>query len=157
MTDHTPHETIHSGGCLCGAVRYRTHGQPAKAALCHCRYCQARTGSAFGLAIYFRTDQVEHLSGELKSYSFQTESGRSFTTRFCPTCGTSLFWTTAAGTDLTGVAGGSFDPPTFWYDIKREVFTRSAAPFVHTSIADTSETSSSYAPVQPDPAALKGG
>ena len=147
---------IHAGGCLCGAARYRTHGQPAKAALCHCRYCQARSGSAFGLAIYFRTEQVELLSGSLKSYEFQTESGRSFTTRFCPECGTTLFWNTAAGADLTGVAGGSFDPPTFWYDIKREVVTRSAAPFVHTDIADKSETSSSYAPVQADPLALNG-
>jgi hypothetical protein len=146
----------HSGGCLCGAVRFRTHGQPAKSVLCHCRYCQARTGSAFGISLYFKTEQVEILSGALKAYPFQTESGRSFTTRFCPECGTSLFWSTTAGADLTGVAGGSYDPPTFWYDVKREVFTRSAAPFLTCDIADTSPTSSSYAPVQPDPVALNG-
>ena len=58
--------------------------------------------------------------------------------------------------DLTGVAGGSFDPPTFWYEIKREVFTRTAAPFLRTDIPDTSDTSTSYAPVQPDPSALNG-
>lgn len=147
---------VHSGGCLCGAARYRTHGQPVKSVLCHCRYCQARTGSAFGLAIYFKTEQVKHLTGKLKSYPFQTESGRIFTTRFCPICGTSLFWNTAAGPDLTGVAGGSFDPPTFWYEVKREAFTRSAAPFLHTDIFDKSETSSSYAPVLADPSALNG-
>jgi hypothetical protein len=147
---------IHQGGCLCGAVRFQTHGQPAKTVLCHCRYCQARTGSAFGLAIYFKTEQVEILTGELKSYPFQTESGRSFTTRFCPTCGTSLFWNTAAGADMTGVAGGCFDPPTFWYDVKREAFTRSAAPFLHTDIADKTETSTSYAPIQAETAALDG-
>ena len=151
------HSDFHEGGCLCGAVRFRTQGQPAKSVLCHCRYCQARTGSAFGISLYFKTDQLEILSGQTKSYLFQTESGRSFTTRFCPECGTSLFWNTAAGADLTGVAGGSFDPPTFWYDVKREVFTRTAAPFVHTDIAETSETSSSYAPVQADHSALNGG
>lgn len=149
-------DEIHEGGCLCGAVRFRTRGQPAKSALCHCRYCQLRTGSAFGLAIYFKTEQVERLQGQTQSYRFETESGRAFTTQFCPTCGTSLFWNTAAGADLTGVAGGAFDPPTFWYEVKREVFTRSAAPFVQTDIHDRSETSSSYAPVQADPAARNG-
>ncbi len=109
----------HNGGCLCGAVRYRTHGQPAIAALGQCHHRQARTGSAFGLAICFKTKQVEQLSGRMKSYAFQTEAERSFATRFCPTCGTSLFLPPAAGADLTGVAGGRFDPPPFWNEIKR--------------------------------------
>lgn len=146
---------IHEGGCQCGAVRYRTHGQPAKTAVCHCRYCQTRTGSAFGVSVYFPAEAVELLSGELKDYGFTTESGRSFGTRFCTTCGTSVFWKVGAMPEYTGVAGGTFDPPTFWYEVKREVFTRSRAPFVHTDIADSSETSSSYAPLREEPASLK--
>ena len=30
----------------------------------------------------------------------------------------------------TGILGGTFDPPTFWYDITAEVFTRTKAHFV---------------------------
>ena len=148
---------IHEGGCQCGAVRLRTHGQPAKTALCHSRYCQTRTGSAFGVSVYFPAGAVEVLSGKVKDYSFTTESGRAFVTRFCSHCGTNLFWKVGAFPELTGVAGGCFDPPTFWYEVKREVFTRSRAPFVHTDIADASETSSGYAPKGEDARRLRGG
>ena len=36
----------HKGGCFCGAVRYETVGKPVRVSLCHCRYCQLRTGTA---------------------------------------------------------------------------------------------------------------
>lgn len=152
MTDE-----IHEGGCACGSVRYRTTGQPAKAAVCHCRYCQLRTGSAFGVSTYFKAGQVEHLRGALTDYTFQTESGRSFTTRFCPVCGTTVFWQLGLFEGMLGVAGGTFDPPSFWYEVNREVFTRSKAPFVELRVADSSETSSSHMPTCDDPAPLRGG
>lgn len=146
----------HEGGCQCGAVRYRTLGPPVKAAVCHCRYCQTRTGSAFGVSAYFPRDKVEVLQGELKDYSFQTESGRSFTTRFCTNCGTNVLWVVGMTPDLVGVAVGTFDPPTFWFPITREIFTRSAAPFVHNDMAESLETTASYAPVQADAPRLQG-
>lgn len=147
---------VHEGGCQCGSVRYRTTGLPVKAAVCHCRYCQTRTGSAFGVSAYFSLDSLTVLSGDLKEYSFSTESGRSFSTRFCTNCGTNLFWHLGMSPELIGVAAGSFDPPTFWFPITREIFTRSAASFVHTDLPEKSETTTSYAPVRADPAALRG-
>lgn len=146
----------HTGGCQCGAVRYETRGAPVKAVLCHCRYCQLRTGSAFGVSAYFPKEAVTIVSGSLRDYAFETESGRAFTQRFCDTCGSTLFWVVGAMPELTGVAAGSFDPPSFWFDVPREVFTRTQAPFVHTDIADTSETSSSYTPAGADDARLRG-
>ena len=148
---------IHAGGCQCGAVRYETVGEPARAAVCHCRYCQTRTGSAFGISIYFPSEAVTILSGDLKDYAFTTESGGSFTTQFCTTCGTSVFWTLSEFPGLIGIAGGTFDPPTFWYDMKREVFTRSKAPFLHLDVADSFETSTVHAPVEIEPPHLRGG
>ena len=47
-------ETIHEGGCVCGGVRYRTTGNPQRVSACACRWCQKRTGSAFGLTVYFK-------------------------------------------------------------------------------------------------------
>lgn len=149
-------EETHHGGCQCGQLRFETRGQPERAAVCHCRYCQTRTGSAFGVSIYFPADKVT-LSGERKHYSFTTESGRPFTTTFCPNCGTNVAWQIGLFADKIGVAGGSFDPPTFWYDVKREVFTRSRAPFLYTTITDQHETFSAYAPCQAEKAALSGG
>ena len=137
---------LHEGGCACGAVRYRTVGQPVRAGVCHCRYCQLRTGSAFGVSVYFAQDNVTELSGALRDYTFHTESGRAFTTRFCTTCGTSVFWRLEVFPDLVGIAGGTFDPPTFWFDVTREIFTRTRAPFLTQDLPDSSETSASYVP-----------
>ena len=44
----------HSGGCACGKVRYHSIGKPVRTGLCHCRYCQLRTGTAFGISVYFK-------------------------------------------------------------------------------------------------------
>lgn len=146
----------HEGGCQCGQLRYRVEGQPVKAAVCHCRYCQTRTGSAFGVSAYFPRAAVT-VTGQVRDYGFTTESGRSFVTHFCPTCGSNVLWTIGLTPDLIGIAVGSFDPPTFWFPITREIFTRSAAPFVHNDLPERHLTTASYAPVHEDPAALKGG
>jgi len=34
-----------TGGCLCGAVRYRLASEPFDAGWCHCRTCQLNSGS----------------------------------------------------------------------------------------------------------------
>ncbi|MEZ5751069.1 MAG: GFA family protein [Paracoccaceae bacterium] len=149
-------EAIHHGGCQCGALRFQTRGEPAKTAVCHCRYCQTRTGSAFGVSVYFPADRVT-VTGVARDYQFSTESGRSFTTSFCPECGTNVLWRIGLFEDMIGIAGGCYDPPTFWFDVNREVFTRSRAPFVQTTCAESFETTSSYAPTQPEKPALSGG
>ena len=50
--------TIHEGGCLCGGVRYRADGAPARASICNCTFCQRRAGSAFGFGAYFKGEQI---------------------------------------------------------------------------------------------------
>ena len=41
--------TPYTGGCGCGAIRYRVTAEPLISYLCHCTECQRRTSSAFGL------------------------------------------------------------------------------------------------------------
>src|SRR5580704_17745674 len=67
---------IHEGGCLRGAVRYRTVGNPDETegtGVCHCTFCHRRTGSAFGVNAYFSAPAVEILSGELKTYEYRSD------------------------------------------------------------------------------------
>ena len=146
----------HSGGCACGKVRYHSVGQPVKTGLCHCRYCQLRTGSAFGISVYFNKDNLKIESGDLKKYSFTTENGNTFETNFCTNCGTSVFWTLSHMKDLIGAAGGTYDPPSFWFDIQREIFKRTKADFISINCPENHETSPAYKPKTLDEPRLDG-
>ena len=55
------------GGCQCGAVRYRIHGEPLGLAVCHCTECQRQSGSAFGMSLAVAEPSFELLSGVLKT------------------------------------------------------------------------------------------
>jgi hypothetical protein len=37
-------EAMHEGSCLCGAVRFRTHGALRGVIYCHCSQCRKQTG-----------------------------------------------------------------------------------------------------------------
>jgi len=120
----------HDGGCLCGKVRYRAFGKPVRAGVCHCRYCQLRAGSAFGTLVYFSIKDLKLLSGDLLEFNFKTEMDRAWKNEFCGNCGTTLFMHLEAWPGDVGIAGGTFDPPTFWYKLSGEVFRRSKAHFI---------------------------
>lgn len=136
-------ENAHEGGCLCGQVRYRTVGEVQIAGVCHCRYCQVRAGSAFGVLAYFTEADISVLSGELKPYAFTSESDKSWENQFCANCGTTLFMR------LEVFPG--------WFDLNAEVFTRSKAKFVgNIEAKDHSPTFFSYDPIKPEDARLIG-
>jgi hypothetical protein len=105
----------HTGGCLCGEVRFEVEGEPSMVGLCHCRYCQLRTGSAFGISIYFPTTKINVISGGFDKYAYDTSSGGEVVVDRCKTCGTSLFWELKLEKlrGLKGTAGGSYDPQLF--------------------------------------------
>jgi len=121
---------IHEGGCLCGAVRYRVTNAPAGTGACHCKFCQRRTGSAFGIGAYFRQEDVAITRGVLTSYEYRSdESGRWLRMEFCPTCGTTVTWTFELLPGTRAVAGGTFDDPS-WLKIEWHSWLRSAHPWM---------------------------
>jgi hypothetical protein len=119
------HDEIHEGGCVCGAVRYRTTGDPQRVSLCACAWCQKRTGSALGVSVYFRKPDVAFNEGELGCHRLTSDAGRWIDQEFCTACGTALTWTLEFLPEYRGLAGGTFDRPTFWYTPQRFVFARS--------------------------------
>ncbi|MEZ5820046.1 MAG: GFA family protein [Xanthobacteraceae bacterium] len=121
----TPLTGIHEGGCVCGATRYRTVGDPKKVSACSCRWCQKRTGSALGVSVYFEKHDVVFTRGNPRLYRIRSDAGRSIQTQFCSDCGTTVGWTLEFLPDYQGIAGGTFDPPTFWFRPERFVFARS--------------------------------
>lgn len=122
---------VHEGGCVCGQTRYRVRGKPQRVSACSCRWCQKRTGSALGISVYFLKDDVEFLRGNLGSYRLTSDAGRWIDQEFCRNCGTALTWTLEFLPDYRGIAGGTFDQPTFWYQLQRYVFARSKPDWLH--------------------------
>ena len=117
---------IHEGGCLCGDLRLRTTDTPVRVMACHCATCKKRTGAAFGVGVYFREADVELTAGSPESYTFRSDtSGRWIRNERCPRCGTTVSWTLEMRPGIRGVAGGSYDDPT-WFRIDRHIWTHSA-------------------------------
>jgi len=114
----------HHGGCVCGAVRYATSGAPMRVSACACRWCQRRTGSAFGISVYFDKGDVTLNEGLMRTYRMTSDAGRWIDAEFCQVCGTTVTWTLQFLPKFRGIAGGTFDEPTFWYALQRFVFAR---------------------------------
>ena len=133
-------------------------GTPEIGAVCHFRYCQLRTGSAFGTIAYFKDENFKLTAGKVKEYSFTRESGTQWQTFFCDTCAITFFIKLEVRQGLTGVTASTLDPLTFWFELDREAFMRSKAIFVGDIIAKgTHETISYYAPQIDEPKRRKGG
>lgn len=113
-----------TGGCLCGAVRFRLQGAPSRTVACHCKFCQRCTGSAFAVWPTFRAAQVD-LNGELPQYEHRSdESGRWIRLHFCPRCGTTVASSFEKGPGEIALLAGAFDD-TAWINVDRHVWTRS--------------------------------
>lgn len=96
----------YSGGCQCGAVRYRTAGALGYPHLCHCRMCQKASGNyALPLGSAMLTD-FELTRGEPSWFHSSDLVRRGF----CGTCGTPLFYD-VPGADSINVTLGSLDEP----------------------------------------------
>ena len=120
---------IHHGGCVCGAVRYRAHGDPVAGTVCHCKFCQKRLASAFAVIALYKMSDVE-TQGEVKEIEHRSDvSGRWLKMSFCPQCGTTVWHTAELRTGMRAVAAGTFDDPT-WLRIDRHIWTQSKLPWV---------------------------
>jgi len=121
---------VKEGGCVCGAVRYRMKGEPAFGVICHCAWCQKRSGSAFSFNAYFHAADVEILGGQLGRYEHRSdETGRWLRTEFCVVCGTPVTHTGEMRPGLRAIAAGTMDDPD-WFRIDRHIWARSARPWV---------------------------
>lgn len=141
---------VHEGGCACGAVRYRVKNAPVYTGVCHCKFCQRRTGSAFGVNVYVRREDFELTRGALKTYEHRSdETNRWFTMEFCPNCATTVTWTLEVQPEWRGVAAGSFDD-TSWLRIERHGWTRSKQRWVTIAPgAEAFEKSALQKPLKP--------
>jgi hypothetical protein len=117
----------YSGGCVCGAVRYKANDEPAFAFHCQCRDCQRWTGTGHVSALLFPAAAVQ-LSGEIAYHAKPADSGNIMRRGFCPTCGACVVGRPEAMPDLIGVTAGSLDDPSRFAP-QFVFYTRSAQPW----------------------------
>lgn len=108
---------LHQGGCLCGAVRYELKAPPLRVTICHCKFCQRATGSAYLVEPVFRLEDLRIAAGAPTIYDHRSEgSGKMVSIHFCATCGTKLYLSFERFPDVCGVYAGTFDDPN-WFEI----------------------------------------
>lgn len=94
----------HSGGCQCGAVRFRVDGALGDASVCHCRMCQKAFGGFYAPLVSTRGARLEWTRGKPKHFQSSSHVRRGF----CGDCGTPL---TYEAPDGVALAIGAFDRP----------------------------------------------
>jgi len=94
-------EAAHTGGCQCGAVRFRAE-RLGRASICHCRMCQKAFGAFFGPLVTAKG--LEWTRGAPKTFQSSNKVKRGF----CAECGTPLTYDYGGPVE---VAIGAFDNP----------------------------------------------
>ncbi len=111
-------DVVRSGGCLCGAVRYKLYGEPFHVGRCHCADCRKESGSTYTIYGQWSRDGFES-SGEYATYD-----GRSF----CSRCGSSLFTLDEYAVEIRL---GSLDDAPFELRPEAEVWIKRREPWLH--------------------------
>lgn len=114
-----------TGGCLCGALRYRLLDDPLIAYVCHCTDCQTATGSAFALCLTTPLAAIEFSKGEPARRTIPFPDGRTWNFAACPECETRL-WSERKGTpEILSLKAGTLDDVQ-WVRPVAHIWTSSA-------------------------------
>ena len=114
--------TSATGGCLCGAVRFRIDGELRDVVFCHCTRCRRFHGHVGAYTTCARSDLTLIGEGTLRWFTLDGSSRG-----FCSACGSSLFWS-REGLGTIGVAAGALDEPTGLRPL-RHVFVADAGDY----------------------------
>jgi hypothetical protein len=97
--------------CQCGSLT-ATISDDAEpfVALCHCIACQKRSGSPFGVMAYYDDHEIV-IAGDVREYTRPSDTGNTFTTGFCPTCGSTVYGRGSAFPGITGITVGTISDP----------------------------------------------
>lgn len=99
-----------TGGCLCGAVRFRSTAEPIVTRMCWCRLCQALGAGSGTVNACFASETVT-FEGEMGDYSGLSDSGNVMHRRFCKACGTPITSEAESRPHLVFIRAGAFDDP----------------------------------------------
>jgi len=120
--------SVLTGGCMCGAVRYRILEAPIAAGLCHCNRCRPQSGSAFSTIIIVKRSTFA-ITGETAVFDDIGSSGLHVARRYCPRCGSPLTTEADVTPELMFVKAGGIDANE-WFHPVMELFVGRRRPWV---------------------------
>lgn len=88
-----------TGGCLCGAIRYRISGDLQPVIACHCTQCRKTSGHHVAATSVLREDI------EMMGAPIWFDSSARARRGFCGICGSNLFWDSDGDPRLSIFAG----------------------------------------------------
>ena len=97
---------VFTGGCQCGAVRYRIEGSLGRAGICHCRMCQKAFGSWGAALVSVPESQLTWTRGRPSDFRSSPIVARGF----CASCGSPLY-VKEDGDPTFEIAIGTLDDP----------------------------------------------
>lgn len=119
---------VHSGGCLCGAVRFEVHGAAKWTAYCHCNSCRKHTGAPVSAFVGVERDHVRLTKGQLAIYASSPDVKRGF----CSTCGSTLTYEGERWPTEVHFHVGAFDSPQD-FPPRGNAFAEERVPWFHIS------------------------
>ena len=116
-----------TGGCACGAIRYKCSVDSPQSFNCHCRDCQRASGSAYSSFIIVPPAALK-LTKQPKFYAVKSDSGHTVSRGFCPECGSPIFGKIAELPEIAFIHAASLDDPS-WHRPAADFFVPSAQPW----------------------------
>jgi len=100
---------MHTGSCLCRAVRFEVAGELAPVQVCHCGDCRKAQGGAFATNIPVATADFTLLSGDGELRAYESSPGKERV--FCGRCGSPVFSRLASKPEVVRLRAGTLDEP----------------------------------------------
>jgi len=101
-------DTISTGGCMCGQVRYAVQGPLRDIICCHCEQCRRSSGHFVAATACRKSNFRLTTHDTLRWYSVKPGLRRGF----CAACGTSLTYRSDDRPTEIDVTLGTLDEPT---------------------------------------------
>lgn len=112
----------HTGGCLCGALRYEADGEPLFAGHCYCDDCRKASGSGFVPFMGFSSSAVR-FNGQSQKFISKAANGKGAVRNSCPVCGSLVFGGERGRAETFTIYAGSLDDPSSFHP-EVAIFTR---------------------------------
>ncbi len=119
-----------TGGCLCGAIRYKVNAPLTSVVACHCTHCRKISGAGSSHNAILPTSALALTAGKPKRYQDTADSGNLLFRHFCGECGSSLFSQREKTPEMTVLKVGTLDDAS-GLNLVMNIWTDSALPWMH--------------------------